>query len=389
MKNKSAQFCKIISSFIFPVFAVVFLSFTLKAEDNSPLLKKLDIKFSESNLEDTIKYLTSNTGVDFMVGSDVALPKEFMKRKFRFDVRGMTVVDISEWVARSLDTRYRIYDNNTTIEFTSSYDWLGKIRPKAQIYNTGGLLDWGRREEFMAVLNELLKVYMVRGAEYNIRLNEKDQRLIAYLPIVLHRRLSRILSAMSAVGEKAVARDIDKTPLMVTKKLALFVPMEYHDCGFDKLLNDLAFQGNINIGVSAHIRQKCSKRKFTCKPAEMPFSDALRSVCDYYGLYGYVVDNFGNIWLSEKTVRNKAGTRRLLWKDIKIRSYRAVEAVEEFGIKRVEKELRNFFTNDALEDPSVSLAYHYKSGNIIVAAPEEEQLAIEDCLYRIYMRIDN
>jgi hypothetical protein len=389
MKNKSIQFRKTTLSFILSIFIALSLSFNLKAEDNSPLSKKLDVKFPESNLEDAIKYLTSKTGIDFIVGSDVALPKEFIKRKFRFDVRGMTVVDVSEWVARSLDTRYRIYDNNTTIEFTSSYNWLGKVRPKAQIYNTGGLLDWGRREEFMAVLNELLKVYMVRGAEYNIRLNEKDQRLIAYLPLALHRRLSRILSAMSAVGEKAVARDIDRTPLMVTKKLALFVPMEYHDCAFDKLLYDLAFQGNINVGVSSRIRQKCSKRKFTCKSVQLPLSDALRSVCDYYGLYGYALDGFGNIWLSEKTVRNKAGTRRLLWEGIKIRSYRAVEAVEEFGIKMVEKELRNFFTNDAFEDPSVSLAYHYKSGNIIVAAPEEEQLAIEDCLYRIYMRLGN
>lgn len=348
--------------------------------------KQIDLDLWDKNLEEAIIQLTSRSGIDFTVATDVSRPENFKNIKLYAQARNITVLEAAEWVSRSIGTRYRITDNGTTIEFTSSYQWLDNIPATSSFYNTGGLLDWRDKDRFLNNIRELLKVYAIKEPEYTIRLRNDDQRLFAYLPRILQERVITILRAMGSKGEAPRKNEVNAIYTKeLENKLNNPVVFDYNDTPLQVIIADLAFQANVNIGITTESIIKDINRKITIKKENCSLDEALKYLCTKISFAGISYDPPHSLWLTKSTadVGRIVGSRMILWENVPIQSYHVGNVVTDKNSDKILKLIKKSISEDSLVDPSVSVIYHKHSGNIIAIAPINEQIKIENCLYKI------
>lgn len=350
--------------------------------DTDPLGRLIDLDLTGQDLGEAVRQLTQRSGVDFLVGLDVARPEEFERLELHLVLRGCSVRMAADWVARALGTRYRVTEAGQTITFTSSYLWLDRVVPVMRDYNVGGVVEWPRREAFAEVLSELLRIHAIR-ADYSLQLRETDRRLQAVLAPELQGRLGSILRALAAPGRVPRHRPLPwaEGQLEVEASLQREVNLAYRERSVAAIVGDLAFQADVNIGFD-HV--PFSSRSFpvlTLDGGVMTLRAALGKLCESTVFAGWQVDVEGGVWL-----RVEAGdcpvtvSRELLWEDVPVLAYalKPLPAGRKGG--EVIAAWREALPADVRGDPSVGIAYDSRSGNAVVVAPMVVQRWLESVL---------
>jgi hypothetical protein len=240
---------------------------------------------------------------------------------------------------------------------------------------------WEEREEFLAELRELLKVYAVRAPDYSLRLRSSDRRLEAFLAPELHARLETILRTMSNPGRVPRARPLPGAAERAALAAALERPVRatYEDWPLPEVLFDLAFQAEVNLGFDHVAFRDRAVPRLTLALGEVPLERALAAVVRQAELGAVVRDAPTGLWLDARE-EGAAGMRELLWEGLPVVGYAVAPLVEKMPPDKLVAQARDRIPRDVAVDASVAVVYHERSGNLIVAAPALTQRRLENWL---------
>ncbi|GEM_PF-2588873 len=366
------------------VLVCIALGFASVRASQDPLDRRIDLDLRGENLLGVQKQLAARSRMDVLIGRDVAHPSEFKRTRVYLEMRDVSVRTAADWVARALGTRYRLLDQGTALEFTSSYAWLEATPPVVRTLNLGGLVDPDDPSRFLSQVKELIKVYALRAPTYSIRMRP-DGRLQAFLPPVLQDRLVAALRAMSNPGRVPVRTETSAPPGTARIQTALDRPVRVacEDRPLPEVLAVLAFQTEVNLGFDHRVLRDRSTPHLRLRLRDEPLRRALQAVAEQAGLRGSSIDPHGGIWLmADPPWWTQAGSRRLLWEDVPVIGYAVRALAEREGGEIVVRRAKRAMPTDLRTDPSVAVVYHERSGNLIVIAPSEAQETVEQVLAR-------
>jgi len=351
------------------------------------LEKRIDIDLLDGSLEKAYNQLIRRSGIDVLVGADVGPTDAYDRMDLHLQARDISVRQAADWIARARGVRYRIADGRTTLVFTSSYDWLAREPVELATWKLGGLTTREQYPAFLETLRELLKIYELRSGEYTLTIDRQTNTLQASLPSVLQQRLEAILRAMNRQGRDPQGGPPPRAEALVGLARTLETPVVvvYREERLPQITADLALQANINIGFSTLEVADRLETPLSLDLGEVPLATALRELARVCELGGFLPAPPGGIWLKKSfRAASVAGSRELFWEGVEVQGFAARPLAEAMGAGILAQRVRQGLSEDALLDPSVGVAYHLNSGNLIVVAPAEEQRRAELVLATLY-----
>ncbi|MHC4883836.1 MAG: hypothetical protein ACYTGH_02000 [Planctomycetota bacterium] len=359
-------------------------SYVRELGSSDPLERRVDLDLMDKGLTELVKQLTVRSGIDVLIGDDVALPKEFDSRRLYIETRSMTIRESADWVARSLGTRYRVADGGRTLIFTSSYAFLDRVQPVTRFLNLGGLTTRVDQKAFLGQLQELLKVYLLKEPEYTLRLQGNKLMLMAHLPPVLQERLKATFRLLGKAGRPVKEVGAAPTFTFPQERLSHAVTATYTDWTLANILRDLSFQTGVPIGFDHAPFFGKDMPELSLKLGRTTLGAALKDLCVRIGFQALLPAEGGGVWLSAAPgAKRRLGSRELLWEALIVRAYAVRSLAEKRGRAELTKAVSGAVCDDLRQDPSIGFIYHERSGNLIVIGPATVQDAVAHALWML------